>query len=154
MTSIWYLLGWRCKYIQTYPGCFFRNIWHNSLRSAQVFDIWLGNVNTFRLIKVVSDTIFNMIVTTYHDKPLICSGGTFWVRPVSPHRAMRNVVSSLFKQRSDRKVWTLSELQRRFLWNWRLISIISGAKVAFGALDIVWPDFWDCIWYLIDTRSW
>ncbi|MEL7341285.1 MAG: hypothetical protein AAGM67_12450, partial [Bacteroidota bacterium] len=36
--------------------------------------------NTFGLIKAVSDTIFDMIVTTYHDKPLIFSGATFKTR--------------------------------------------------------------------------
>ena len=33
-------------------------------------------VNTFGLIKAVSDIIFDMIVTTYHDKPLIFSRAT------------------------------------------------------------------------------
>ncbi len=51
-------------------------------------------VNTFGLIKAVSDTIFDMIVTTYHDKPLILSGATFRERSVSHHRAMKNAVSS------------------------------------------------------------
>ncbi len=34
----------------------------------------LDRVNTFGVIKAVSDTIFDMIVTTYHDKPSISSG--------------------------------------------------------------------------------
>ena len=37
-------------------------------------------------------------------KPLIFSRATFRERSVSHHRAMRNVVSSLFMQRSDREV--------------------------------------------------
>ena len=53
---------------------------------------------------VYSDTIFDMIVTTYHDKPLIFSGATFRERSVSHHRAMKNLVSSLFILRSDREM--------------------------------------------------
>ncbi len=37
----------------------------------------MRKVNTFGLIKAVSDTIFDMIVTTYHDKPLIFWWATF-----------------------------------------------------------------------------
>ncbi len=32
-------------------------------------------VNTFGIIKAVSDSIIDMIVSTYHDKPLIFSWG-------------------------------------------------------------------------------
>ncbi len=67
----------------------------------------LHMVNTFGLIKAVSDTIFDMIVTTYHDKPLIFSGATFRERSLSHHGAMRNVVSSISKQRSDSCTWYL-----------------------------------------------
>ena len=43
--------------------------------------------------------LFDMIVTTYHDKPLMLSGAKFRERSVSHQWAM---VSSLLTQRSDR----------------------------------------------------
>ena len=61
--------------------------------------------NDISKIKNNAISIFDMIVTpTYHDKPLIFSRATFREISVSPHRGMRNVVSSSLMQRSDRKV--------------------------------------------------
>ncbi len=34
-------------------------------------NVWSWVLNTFGLVKAVSETIYHMIVTTYHDKPLI-----------------------------------------------------------------------------------
>ncbi len=38
----------------------------------------------FGLIKAVSDTVLDMVVTTYHDKPLIYLVGQRFVRDPSP----------------------------------------------------------------------
>ncbi len=42
--------------------------------------------------KLLLHTVLDMMFATYHDKPLIFSWATFQERPVSHHRAMRNVV--------------------------------------------------------------
>ncbi len=76
----------------------------SSFYQIQVQSHILSNTaNAFGLTKAVSDTIFDMIVTTYHDKPLIFSGATFPERFVTHHWPMRDVVCSLLMQRSDKR---------------------------------------------------
>ena len=52
---------------------FWHHIWHDKCcLSWQAFDIYLGY--TFKFIKAVSDNVFDMINSVYHDKPLIFIG--------------------------------------------------------------------------------
>ena len=65
------------------------SIWHSKCRlSRQAFNLYRGYVsgedrlpykllNTFELIKAVSNTVFDMINAVYHDKTLILSGLRF-----------------------------------------------------------------------------
>ena len=45
-------------------------------------------ISTFKLIKTVSDTVFDMINAVSHDKPLMFIGATFWEKFVSHHQAV------------------------------------------------------------------
>ncbi len=70
--------------------------WHQRLKLTDT-PIMDGQVLLKETNKKVISKIFDMIVTTYHEKPLIFS-----------------VVSSLLMQRPDQEVGTLSKPQRRF----------------------------------------
>ena len=43
---------------------------------------------TFEFIKAVSDTVLDMINTTYHEKPLVFIGATFREKLVCLHRVV------------------------------------------------------------------
>ena len=52
-------------------------------------------VHTFKFIKAVSDTVFDLINAFYHDKPLIFIGATFQEKLVSHHQAVNEADSYL-----------------------------------------------------------
>ncbi len=55
------------------------------------------------LSRLFLGAIFEMIITCCHGRPLIFSRVTFWVRYVSHHQAMRNMVSPLFIVKVENK---------------------------------------------------
>ena len=98
--------------VYVYQSCFWHCIWHDKCRlSLQTFDFYGGYVsgearlpssgreyillNTFELIKTVSDTVLDMINAAYHDKPLIFIGATFRKKLDSHHQAVNEADSCL-----------------------------------------------------------
>ncbi len=85
-----------------------------------------------------------MIVTTYHEKPLIFSRVTFREKPVSHHQAMTKGVSFLFIAKVGSEGVKLTGPARKFGVFWPSIPKTFGVKIAFSAtFAVIQPDFWD-----------
>ena len=63
----------------------------------------ITQLKTFKSIKAVSDTVFDIINAVYHDKPLMFIGATFQEKLVSHHRTVNEAASCLLVRRVGSK---------------------------------------------------